>query len=58
MTEIHRLQHTEFLGKAALIDWGRHWRMEGSHGPAVVYMGEAAEVMRLVLKHTERKDDR
>lgn len=38
----------------SLIDWGRHVTVNGKrgHGGARVYMGEAAEVMKLVIKHS------
>lgn len=36
-----------------LIDWGRH--RPAKHGPTWHYTGEAAEVMRLVLKHARAK---
>lgn len=39
------------------IDWGRHATVNGVRGvgAAVYYRGEAAKVMALVLKYTERK---
>ncbi|WP_169331898.1 hypothetical protein [Zavarzinella formosa] len=38
----------------SFIDWGRNATINGvrGEGPAFCYYGEAAEVMRLVLKHT------
>jgi hypothetical protein len=44
----------ETLPGGDLIDWGRHWRLFGKRGegPALYYTGEAAEVLRLVLKHS------
>ncbi len=40
-----------------LINWGRNWRSHGvdGFGPAYWYKGEAAEVMRLVLKYMGNK---
>jgi len=40
------------------IDWGRNATVNGKRGTggAVHYSGEAAKVMELVLKYTEKKD--
>lgn len=38
----------------SFVDWGRHWGLPGSCGPVRLYIGEAAEVMKLVLKHMEK----
>jgi len=40
--------------------WGRHWRSFGveGYGPAYWYKGEAAEVMKLVLKYSEPHKER
>jgi hypothetical protein len=40
-----------------LMDWGRHTVINGQrcgYGAAVHYSGEAAEVMRLVLKYSKK----
>lgn len=49
ITYLHPLPNGDF------IDYGRNWRRFGleGYGPARVCMGEAAEVMRLVLKYTK-----
>lgn len=42
-----------------VFDFGRHTVIDGKrvgYGPAVCYSGEAAEVMRLVLKYTKSKN--
>jgi len=52
--------HLERQPDGTLIDWGRHWRMKGIYdasGPAYWYKGEALEVMNLILKAMEKKDD-
>lgn len=42
-------------GKPAFVDWGRHWRIPGHHGGAVVYTGEDAEIIALLLKYQEKE---
>lgn len=41
----------------ALIDWGRHATVNGrrGEGPARVYFGEDAEILKLVIKHSRPK---
>lgn len=54
------LREETWFGQPVLLDLGRHWRAYGLHdssGVARVYMGEAYEVMKLVLQHTKRGDD-
>ena len=38
-----------------VINWGRHAKVKGVRGQGgiSVYMGEAARIMRLVLKHSK-----
>lgn len=47
--------HLEPQPDGSFINWGRHWRSRGipGEGPARWYTGEAAEVLRLVLQHTQ-----
>lgn len=49
LTLLHRLPDGSFM------DWGRNATVNGvrGEGGAVVYRGEAAEVMRLVLRYTQ-----
>ena len=44
----------ERLPDGSFINWGRHWRTYGIEGagPAYHYSGEAAEVLKLVLKYS------
>ena len=54
MPNLHRLPNGDF------IDYGRHWRLFGKQGdgPARLYSGEAAEVMRLfILKDKQPSDE-
>lgn len=42
------------------IDWGRNSTVNGvrGEGRAQLYHGEAAEVMKLVLKYMEKRDEK
>lgn len=45
------------LPNGDVVDWGRHTIIDGvrcGSGPARYYTGEAAKVMRLVLKYAKR----
>lgn len=49
--------HLERLPDGSLMNWGRHWRLFGVKpeqcGGAVIYMGEDAKIMELVLKYSK-----
>lgn len=54
MAEDQTLIAMQRLPNGDLINWGRHTRLPGLrfYGPAEYYTGEAAAIMRLVLKYS------
>lgn len=54
----------ERLPDGSFIDWGRHWRLfrvngkpikNDRMGGAVVYSGESAKVIELIIKHQKER---